>query len=190
MDILIENLYKGANCFKYSENVEEEIMLKLCDILDIEKGEITEGYNPKYDFILGNKKIELKITSKCNPNIEFARGNGDASGLLLTESDYYLILSPGGSRGEFVGKLRLFKTVDLKTEMINAIGNKDITIYEKSKLGPGSICFTLYPKNINDYWIGDCGLIKTDGKVTGFNLGSFEPAYPNFINKIKNILEK
>jgi len=180
MKILIKELY-GDKGFEYSKQCEQ----CLGDILKNSYGIIcegyTEGYNPDYDFIADGSKIEVKFTSKVHPNIEFARYNKNPSGLLLSKSDYYLVVSPGGSKGKFVGKIRLYETNDLKAYLVDCLMNQDDLVkYEPSGNSPGSICFKLEPKKIEDIWLGDCDLIIDEGKVAGFDLDTFKKSNVRF----------
>jgi hypothetical protein len=188
---IIKNLNSGKDFYKYSEQIETEIANLIGKATNTLPTNITEGFNPKYDFKLNNKKIELKITSQSQPSIEFARGNGKVSGLLLSEADYYIILSPGGSKGKFVGKFRMYSTDDLKAQMIVHLLNNSIHTYPITPNSPGSMCYKLSPKtaDIDDYWLGDCDLIIENGSVVGFDLSTYQPSYYNFINKAKITLQ-
>lgn len=183
MKVIIKDLYTGKDCYKYSEQVEESIANIIAYNLHVTSYNQTVGYDPRYDFMLNDKRIELKITSKTTPHIEFARGDGRVSGLLLSEADYYIILSPGGSKCKYVGKLRMYKTSDLKKLMVESLYSQNIITYPKSNNSPGSMCYELNPKcGIFDYWLGDCDLIQDNRKVIGYELSSFTPSYGKFIN--------
>lgn len=175
MKVLISKLYRD---YDYSNEAEEFLGKLIGNKFGLGYCNPTKGYNPEYDFMLGNKKIEVKFTSNCYPTIEFARADLRPSGLLLSQADYYLTISPGGSKGKFVGKIRLYKRVDLLEKFIQTINSpltSNFKSYAPSDNSPGSICFELNPQNINDIWIGDCDLIfsSTDTKkVIGFDLGT------------------
>lgn len=174
MRVLIEKLYTD---YDYSNEAEEFIGKAIGDKFGLGYCNPTKGYNPAYDFMFGNKKIEVKFTSNCFPKIEFARGDNRPSGLLLSQADYYLMISPGGSRGKFLGKIRLYKREDLLKKFIEAVSNPlraEFKYYPSSPNSPGSICFTILPQETNDIWIGDCNLITEGKKVAGFDLGTIK----------------
>jgi len=104
----LNNLTYG---FNYNDKVEAIIQNIVADILELPKGTLTKGYSPNYDFIIGNSKYELKISSKKNFVCEFAKNDGTPSGISLTESDYYIVISPGWTKlyGEAF-KLRIIPT--------------------------------------------------------------------------------
>ena len=190
MKVLIKELHSGDKCYEYSEKVERHIARMVSNTLNAKISNETSGFAPEYDFCLNSKRIELKLTSRSNPCIEFSRADGRPSGLLLSESDYYLILSPGGSNGKFVGKLRMFKTVDLKEKMLKEISlDKNIRVYPADSSGPGSAGFILNPKEINDIWVGDCELILDDKKVMGFDLSTFKPSFGHFISEARRAIK-
>jgi hypothetical protein len=192
MKIIIKELY-GANGFDYSKQCEQCLGDILKNIYNITCEGYTEGYNPEYDFLANGKKIEVKFTSKTYPHIEFARYNKQPSGLLLSKSDYYLTVSPGGSNGKFVGKIRLYKINNLKKYLIESLlsqieGYKTegldigkLHIYNPSHNSPGSICFIMEPKKIEDMWLGDCELIMSDKNIIGFDMDTFSKSYINNI---------
>lgn len=183
MKIIINNLW-GDNGFQYSKEVEKYLGEKISNMYNMVYDDLTEGYNPYYDFKLNDSFIETKITSKVKPHIEFARYDKRPSGLLLTRSDYHLIISPGGSKGEFVGKVRLYKTNELKKHLIEILlaqGEQKLEIYKPSNNSPGAVCFELEPKTIDDIWLGDCNLIFDGSKVSGFDMSSFRPSKRNLI---------
>lgn len=178
MQIIINDLFNGPNKFTYSNQVEEYLGELLSKHLRALYKPQEKGYNPKFDFMLNKKKVELKITGSCNPNIEFANGELEPSGLLLTESDYYVVLSPGGSKGRFVGKFRIFDTKDLKKLMLFNLLEKTVKVYEKNANGPGSVTFAIDPKYVrSEKWLGDCELIFKDEEIIGFDMDTFTPAH-------------
>ena len=182
MNVIIKNIKKKKNFYKYSESVETYISQMLSKQTNLPIQPVTTGFSPRYDFILGDKKIEVKITSKCKPEIEFCRYDARPSGLMTTHSDYYLIISPGGSKGKFVGKIRLIETDQLKLIMLDKIFHNEYTRYMPKFNSPGAMVYQLDPKQTDDIWLGDCDLLFENRQIVGFDLESYKP--------VKNLFKK
>jgi len=115
--IIIKQLFEGTHWKEYNDHAEKLIQGVVSRFFNLDVGLRTVGYSPEYDYRLGGRKIEQKISAHRGLELEYAREDGRPSGLSLTESDYYLTLSPSGSKHNEgwvdVGKIRIFKTSDL-----------------------------------------------------------------------------
>ena len=115
MKVIIEKLRTGKECYEYSEMVEDYIKLTLSKELGISHGESTTGFDCSHDYILGNKKIEQKISGNYLLAVEYAYEDGTPSGISVTSADHMLMINPGydSKKGE-VGKIRLVRVRDLR----------------------------------------------------------------------------
>lgn len=167
--------------YVYNDTIEPEIQNLLSSIIGLNAGKISEGYNPRYDFYIGNLAVELKITRKFKPLIEIQRADERPSGITLSTSDLYCIISQAKSKSgnDYVNvyKCRLYKTSDLRQYILS---NSSNTIkYASSDKGPGSINVEIDPKVVPHIWLGDFKNITS----TGFYTESFVKSYGNQFNQ-------
>jgi len=184
MKILLDLLYSNGDHFEYSNEVEKVVGKLIGRYLEAFMQDPTEGYSPEYDFKLNGTKIELKITSKFRPEIEFATADYNISGIQLTRSKYYLIISPGRSKGILVGKLRLYDVNDLKEKVAIGITEGNIIRSKASDDSPGSLRIQISPKNINHHWLGDCDIILENDKIVGYDISTFKATDIKYIKHL------
>ena len=186
MKVYIEKLRNGGNHWEYNQMVEKYLQLTIAKQLNISHGDMTEGYDPEYDFILGNRKVEQKISAKSNIQVEYAKYDNTPSGVSLTKSDLHLYISPGfcSKKGE-VGKVRLLRTNDLRKSIHNSElyegscisgCNKKHKVYHKSykpsEYGPGSRIVEINPHMLFDLKIADVPIIRNSSEwIIGYDLG-------------------
>ena len=141
--------FSSNHCFEAEKYIQEWI----CNQYNFIAGNITEGFNPDYDFSIANTKVELKVSTKgtTTSSIELSRDNGDPAGLSATKSDVYLFLNQAGPD---IGKLRVIKTKDLLAYYLFNTGNRKIIKGYNDKIG--SCTAILNFKNFNDLMIGEC----------------------------------
>jgi hypothetical protein len=189
--IIVENLWHKDKDFrwKYVDYAEGIVQNTMAEMFNIGVGGRTEGYAPEYDYYLGGKKIEQKISKNEGLELEFARYDGTPSGLSLTESDYYITVSPAsslhGSEWVKVGKVRMYKTSDLFRILGPAPEDSPFRkVYEPHPdRGPGSQVLSFSEKDLKTLTgsLGvkknpriniaclEVGLLKDKGKVVGFD---------------------
>ncbi len=143
-----EKLVTNAFCFKYA--------------LDNRGG--TVGFAPEYDRLIENTKVEIKISSRTTPFIEFEKSDDSVTGISLTESDIYMFINPGRAeiKNNWIDmmKVRLVYTRELKL-WINYMRqhyNNELIEFKPNELGKGSKGFNLnfkYHKGptINDLFV-------------------------------------
>ena len=95
MQIIIEKLRTGADKYDYSKLCEYDIQNHVSKVYNLKKGDVSKGFNPDFDFKLNNTSVELKISSKENLQIEYARDNGEPSGISVSKAKLYMTLTPG-----------------------------------------------------------------------------------------------
>jgi len=137
--------------------------------------ESVECEDSRYDAIVSGKKIEVKFQTSKNLSIEYCTDKMKPSGIMVTQSDYYLMINTGSSfiGGEWhnVGKVRLIPTHQLQRKVFETLEHGgQIVVHKGSGTGPGSHCIEIDPKSmINDGWIGDINFSKgADGSVFDF----------------------
>ena len=183
--IEVERLRTGKDKYKYSEEVESFLQHLTAEVYSLRVGTVTEGYNPETDFDLNEKSVELKITSFDDLTIEYARENGEPSGIELSTSKVHMTLSGGyssvGRRWKHVGKLRIFKTWQLREIIEPLKGNpKYCKEYPAHDGGRGSKCVVLNKDMLKTYNI-DIGLFDVDliknkkGWIVGYDFNSKNP---------------
>lgn len=137
---------------------------------DIRIEGVTTGYYPEFDAILdGGILVEVKISEGASPFIEigqlpFKDSNGDItgatipSGLSLSNSDLYLVLHRSTYNGNDIGKIRIFRTKDLRKALacceIEDLGFKYGTqgFYLTREL--------ILRAGIEDHWVGSVNYDK------------------------------
>ncbi len=177
MQIIIEKLRTGADKYDYSKLCEYDIQNHVSKVYNLKKGDVSKGFNPDFDFKLNNTSVELKISSKENLQIEYARDNGEPSGISVSKAKLYMTLTPGWTgKYQHVGKLRIFKTWQLQDciEPLKDDPNHCIE-YPPHDGGRGSRCVVITKEMLKVYKIDigllDIGLIKenTRRRVVGFD---------------------
>jgi len=192
--IVIRNLYedrfKRNDKFKYSEAAETVIANLIEKPFNLIAENLTRGNVASHDFELRSKvtdtsrTTELKITGYDDLSIEYAYEDGSPSGISVSTAALTMTLSGGwtgqGFRAQHVGKLRMFKTYQLK-EIIESLKTmpKHCKHYTGNGEGRGSQCVVLTKELIKTYNIDiglvDIGVVKKDGKIIGYDLNDLSP---------------
>ena len=152
----IERLRTGKYKYQYSENVEAFIRDAVAETYSLEAGEVTKGFDPSLDFRLNKKTVELKVTAFDDLHVEYARDNGDPSGIELSKAQVTMTLSGGysgsGRNWKHVGKLRIFKTYQLR-EVIEPLKGNPLYCkeYPAHDGGRGSKCVVLNKELLKTY---------------------------------------
>jgi hypothetical protein len=142
----------------------------------------SEGYEPGYDLIIetdeGVQKVEVKSTERHHIFIEGGRYDMTASGLSLTESDVYLILSrdtkthPDGTQTH-TGKVRISFTYQLVEEYMRLAQHSELALRPNAH-GPGSRGVKMDPKkDLPHIWIGDVACKVDEFGNTMYDLSKF-----------------
>ena len=176
--IIVENLYTGDKDFrwKYVDYAEGIVQNTMADMFNIGVGGRTEGYSPEYDYYLGGKKIEQKISLKDGLELEFARYDGTPSGLTVTESDYYITCTPAmskhGSEWVKVGKVRMYKVSDLFRILGTAPEDSPFRkVYEPNPdKGPGAQVLSFSEKDLKTL-TGSLGAKKNQLNIACLEVG-------------------
>ena len=185
MKVIIEKLRTGKECYEYSEMVEDYIKLTLSKELGISHGESTTGFDCSHDYVLGNKKIEQKISGNYLLAVEYAYEDDTPSGISVTSADHMLMINPGfdSKKGE-VGKVRLIRVRDIRTIIANpkpfedscAYCNKKhkvfLKTYKGNEYGRGSKVAMIHPHMVFDLKIADVACIydsPVSNKVIGYD---------------------
>jgi len=155
IDISKLNKTKGGTDFSYNDRAEDAIANAVCYYYDLQSNGGTVGFDPTYDKLIGNTKVEIKISSNAGLYLEVAKGNDDPSGIFTSEADIYLTVNPGLDGGMSCMKVRLYHKRMLQRwaeHMLEKHPSK-IKSYEASSLGPGSQGFMLDFKAVDDLYI-------------------------------------
>jgi len=157
----------------HNRDAEFAIQKWICDAYDLEPGTITHGYDPRFDFVINNQLIELKISSKGTSNsmIELMRDNYSPSGLSATKSDIHAFLNPSGKG---TAKLRLIKTNDLIAFYFRNTKNRVLIPSDGNKRG--SYMAPLNFKDHNDLMIGECSYNNGDFDLSTMSVNTFAKA--------------
>jgi len=171
---MIIDISKLTN-YSYNDQTEAELIKLFNTIFDnqCEKNPVCD--DPRYDFMIGDQRIELKQTSKPIWEIEFCRADGRVSGLLLSTSDYYCVISPGYTKSELKYKMRFIKTNELKDKCYTFLQTGKTPIqFETNGNKIGSKCFPVDPKTVGDMWVGDFDLVsKSEYNTSTFKLDRY-----------------
>lgn len=146
------------------------------DFIGVKNHVLTEGYAPEYDAIDDDGiKYEVKYsTMRASAQskgrtvyfplyLEYKRPSGEPSGLLLSEADYYVAISPGYNyyHDKVVGKVRLFERSLLKFCLKTASG---VVHMDEQFVG-------LDTKLVKHDWFGDVeAIVNNSGKLVGYNM--------------------
>lgn len=192
--IVIRNLntdrFKPKDKYEYSEAAETVLANLIEKPFNLIAENLTRGNDSRHDFELRSKvtdksrTTELKITGKDDLSIEYAYEDGSPSGISVSTAAIYMTLSGGwtgqGFRAQHVGKLRMFKTYQLR-EIVESLKTmpKYCKNYDGNGEGRGSQCVVLTKELIKTYNIDiglmDIGLVKEDGKIIGYDLNDLNP---------------
>ncbi len=157
MKIYVDKLTNFA--IGHGEEAEFAIQNTLARLFNLRRGAMTFGYESKYDFILNNTTIELKISSKVNGTLELGRANGNISGLSSTSADVYLFLNPSGKG---VGKLRAIKTSEL-IQTLNTVSADKCTLTKTDGNKVGSMLTFINFKDYNDIMLAEFDCYPENG---------------------------
>lgn len=137
----------------HSLQAEIAVMNALCFLFDLEPRGVTKGNDARYDFMIQNTKIELKVSSKgVYGLIELSRADGSPSGLSATEADIHAFLNPAGRD---TAKLRLIHTYELLRFYDKFPEDKKIiTRTNGDKLGSVLAPFDI--RNFEDLFVAEC----------------------------------
>ena len=181
--VIVSQMYEGSHWKEFSAHAEVIVQETLCNEFGLTKGKRTMGYAPEYDYILGTKKIEQKISLKQGLQIEFETYDGRPSGINLTTADYHVIITPcwSSNANKIVGKVRLYRTSDLlkvlgkyETDFLkvfspldNSPGSKVISFDEKeTKALRGTLGSKKEQINLN---MLEVSIIMEHGKKVGYD---------------------
>jgi len=130
---------------------------------------ISEGNTKEYDVQLKDgTKIEIKFTNNPKIFIETNYYDGTPSGLLTTESDYYLIAHTGFWKSK-IGKIKLIPTETL-IDLYNTNKCKPKSYYPRND-SPGSSGFILEKElGQNDGWLGN---VRFDEESDSFDISQW-----------------
>ena len=145
----------------HTDEAEAAIMKQMCIMFGLKEGELTSGFDPDYDFILNDTKIELKISSKgVHGLMEIGRADGSRSGISASKADVYAFLNPAGFNR---AKLRLVK----KEEILNYYKNNPEKLIRTKTVGNkiGSTLVEFDIRNFNDLYIASCTCSFKDDQV-------------------------
>ncbi len=176
--IFVKNLYEGERTtrWKYVDYAEGIVQNTMAEMFDLGVGKRTEGYSPDYDYYLGGKKMEQKVSATDGLSLEYARYDGTPSGLSVTESDYYITVTPNmskhGSEWVKVGKVRMYKVADLFRILgTNPDDSPYKKVYEPSpNTGPGSRCLSFSEKDLKTL-AGTMGAKKNQLNIACLEVG-------------------
>ena len=180
----------GFKHWDYSNRAEKLILNRCLNSFGLTGGDCTTGNDSRYDFIIEEKKIELKVTRLEDKFcIEYAYGNGEPSGISTTEADYYMWMHPGYTKNTLVGKLSLWpiNTIGKQTGLKDIVNSlKSDQKHLKNYSGtPGSKNVIITHEMLKYYGVNgkhpfdlnifDIELIKKNGRTIGFDLGHLTP---------------
>lgn len=149
------NKTNGGRDFSYNDKAEDAISNAICYWYDLQANGGTTGFAPGFDKKIGSTKVEIKIASRSGLFLEFAKGNGDLSGIFASEADIYMTVTPGTDKGIDCMKVRLYHKGELEHWVRHMLEKhpEDIVSYPASKLGPGSQGFMLKFKAVEDLYV-------------------------------------
>jgi hypothetical protein len=190
----------------YVKRFEVALATLVCSAIGGKILAVSEGNEPGYDLIIetdeGVQKTEIKSTEKHAIFIEGGRYDMSASGLSLTESDIYLIVSrdqqmhPDGTFS-YVGKVRAVFTYQLVEEYMRIAGHSE-RVFLPDANGPGSrgVKMDMKKEDIPHVWIGDIACKVDQYGNTVYDTSAFvrQPATENQaraqFNKGVRLMEK
>ena len=158
------NLYElnqtnGGTDFSANDNAEVGIVNAVCHTYDLDSRGGSVGFDPTYDRIINNSKIEIKVSKHKTPFIEIAKGDGSITGLSISKSDLYMFVNPGAVKinGDWINmmKVRIVHTQELKNWITHMIEKHpdDYVEFKPSKLGKGSGGFYLEWSAVDDLFL-------------------------------------
>jgi len=184
------NQTSGGSNFSYNDKAEDAITNAVCYFYDLQSNGGTIGLDPTYDKLINNTKVEIKISSSKGFYLEIAKGNGDPSGLTLSEADIYMTVNPGKAGGQDYMKVRVYNKMLLERWADHMLENHpdELKVFPADSMGPGSQGFILKYQAVEDLYILGFDFHKdTNGHIIfdtrKINLPSF--AKNNICNFIK-----
>jgi hypothetical protein len=156
----------------YTKEAEEILLNLVAKTLELPFKGLTQGNDSRYDGIVGDYKIEIKMTGAniergdnrfCIP-IEYRRKNGTPSGIMKTEADFWLTCSPGWDDRykDYFGKLRFWNVKKLRNHCWNSIKTELDEQFGKNDNDGGSMVILAFPKKL-DYmqtYMGEVAAIQ------------------------------
>jgi len=162
IDVSKLNQTKGGTDFSYNDRAEDAITNAFCYYYDLQANGGTVGYDPTYDKIINNTKVEIKISSSSGLYLETAKGDGKPSGIFTSKADVYLTVNPGTDKGQACMKARLYHKKELEhwaKHMIEKHSEK-LKTFKASSMGPGSQGFMLDFNAVEDLYVLGFGYIR------------------------------
>ena len=162
------NQTKGGRDFTYNDRAEDAIANAICYFYDLQANGGTIGFDPTYDKLIGDTKVEIKISSSSALYLEIAKGDGEPSGIFASNADIYMTVTPGTDKGVACMKVRLYHKMALEhwaRHMLEKHPTK-LKTYPPSKMGPGSSGFILDYNVVEDLYILGFEYVKDgDGHI-------------------------
>jgi hypothetical protein len=154
----------------HSQDAESAIQAWICAAYNLNAGEITQGYDPRFDFEVNDRRVELKISSKGTSDgiIELMRDDYSPAGLSATKADVHAFLNPAG-RG--TAKLRLIKTSELVAFYFRNTKNRTLIPSVGNKRG--SYMAPLDFKDHKDLMIGECSYANGEFDLSTMRTNTF-----------------
>ena len=162
------NQTNGGRDFSYNDRAEDAINNAICYWYDLQANGGTVGFDPTYDKLIGNTKVEIKISANQGLYLEFAKGNDTPSGIMTSEADVYMTVNPGQDKGMDCMKVRVYRKQELLHWVNHMLTNHPDKIFEypANNMGPGSKGFMLQFKAVEDLYIMGFEYIKDQkGKI-------------------------
>lgn len=155
IDLSKLNKTNGGRDFSYNDQAEDAITNALCYHYDLKANGGTVGFDPTYDKLINHSKVEIKIQTAGKLYLEILKGNGDLSGILASEADVYLTVSPGTDKGMNCMKVRLYNKRELEHWVNHMIDKhpEELKTFKADALGPGSTGFNLEFNVVDDLYV-------------------------------------
>ena len=155
IDISKLNQTNGGRDFSYNDRAEDAITNAVCYYYDLQANGGTVGFDPTYDKLIGDTKVEIKISSSSGLYLEIAKGNGDPSGLFTSNADIYLTVTPGADKGKQCMKVKLYHKRALEHWARHMLKNNPdkLKTFKADSMGPGSSGFVLDYNAVDDLYV-------------------------------------
>jgi len=155
IDVSKLNQTKGGTDFSYNDRAEDAVTNAVCYYFDLQANGGTVGFDPTYDKIVNNTKVEIKVSSSAKLYLEITKRGGEPSGIFTSEADIYLTVNPGTDKGRPCMKVRLYQKKLLEhwaCHMLEKHPDK-LHSFDADSMGPGSEGFFLEFKAVDDLYI-------------------------------------
>lgn len=170
----------------YVKHAEDSLLSLIKEGIRITPHPTTSGFAPVFDakaYVPDEEcsiNIEIKYTQGHNLFIECAYGNGKPSGLLTSDSDFYLVVSKDTKNEQSKGKVRLYPTWRLIEYGNHHIEKHGIKSFEASPDSPGSHGFYVNSFAFDEYfgtdahiWLGDVNCYIDQNQNITYDLTQF-----------------